>query len=232
MIYITIDIETVAEDINSINELEKKKYDELKTEEEKIEFLNLLPLNPFASFISCIGIKKCIDKEHDKGYILINTDEEIESDTDDYKFVCLDEKTMLEKFWIFLKKQKEPFKLITFNGREFDFPYIMIRSALLEIEIPIDLMQGSDWTMDSYHIDIAKKLIFNKYSGNGPLKKRSLEYYTMQFLGKSSKTELVKGCKVSELYKNGNVKGIADYNIEDLDVTFELFIHLNKLRLI
>jgi len=241
MNYLTVDIETTALSFKELSDEDKEVYNKLKTEEEKDEWMKGLALNPFTSKLVCISIKKCIDFKHDKGWVLVVSPYEITS-TNNYKYVCFeDEKTLFEKFWNFLEKQVS-FKFITFMGREFDFPYLMLRSAYLGVQNSANLMHGSDWTMNTYHIDLAKELCFFKYSSKGAIKLRSLDYFCKRFLGKTSKKVEVQGNLITTLYNEGKIKEICDYasggngidkdGIGDTDITFELFVKLKKLKFI
>lgn len=230
MNYLTIDIETIALE-KDLPQEDKDKLQELD-EVEKQEFLNCLPLSPFTSKIGCIGIKNCNESEHYKGYCLINSNIEFKPKFPElYKYVFFgNEIDLLTKFWHYLKMQKN-YKFVTFNGREFDFPYLMIRSAYLGVACLVDIMRGSDWTMDSYHIDIAKKLTFNKFAKQGPLQKHKLDYYTKRFNNSTSKIDEVQGPLVGILWNQGKIKEVADYNCDDLEETFKLFLTLNKLNI-
>lgn len=237
MKYFTIDIETTALDFDDLPEEDKRDYEKIETEEEKEKWINALALNPFTSKIVCVAIKKTNDYEHEKGWVLINSDKKIKSENDNYKFVCYDEKKLLEKFWEFFENIDYPYKFITFRGRDFDFPYLMLRSAYLGIPNSANLMSGSDWTMSSYHVDLAKELSFFKYSGSGAIRMKSLDYYCKRFLGRTSKTPDVKGNLVTELYKQGKIKEIAEYSsygvgdgTGDTDITFDLWVRLKEIK--
>lgn len=239
MIYFVVDIETRALEYTDLSDEDKSVYNSLQTEDEKEQWMKNLALNPFTSSLVCISIKKCRDLTHEKGWVLINSEEKIESSSDTYKFLCYDEKKLFEKFWEFFSKIDYPYKFITFRGRDFDFPYIMLRSAYLGVPNYTNLMSGSDWNMNSYHIDLAKELTFFKYSNSGAIKLRSLDYYCKRFLNKTSKTEKVSGSLVTDLFKEGKIKEICEYasygvrdGTGDTDITFELFVKLIELNFI
>lgn len=226
MSYLTIDIETAK-----LDNIPVEDQNDIDSSEDKDQAESLLPLNPFASQIVCIGIKKSTLDEHDKGWVLINSDKKIQSENENYKYVCCDETTLLSKFWEFLTKIKFK-KFITFNGRGFDFPYLALRSTYLGIPLTMDLMRGSDWSIDDYHIDLALKLTFGKFSGNGPLKRRKLDYYCKRYLGASPKTDEISGSKVGQVFREGKIDEIAKYCIEDVEKTFQLYKKIKSLNLI
>ena len=239
MKYLTIDIETRAKKVEDLYDEDKEIYDKL-SDEDKVEYEKKMALNPFTSELVCISIKRCNDLQHENGWVLIVSPYKIESTNPKYKYVCFEtKKELYEKFWQFLTKQKEPYKFITFMGREFDFPYILLDSAIEGVPNSANLMQGSDWTMHSYHIDLAKELCFFKYSSKGAIQLRSLDYYCKRFLGKTSKKIDVKGSLITTLYNEGKIKEIADYasggdgskdSIGDTDITFELFCYLINIK--
>ena len=231
MIYLTTDIETSRFDLKDCPEEDQERIDEIDDEKEKQQAIDNLALNPFTSEIVCIGIKKIKNREHDKGYILMNSKEkDIKLENKGYKYVALSEKKMLEKYWNYIRETQFN-KFITFNGGGFDFPYMMIRSAYLGI--PIEYIQlGPDWKVEEFHIDLMKQLRFNQWSASGALTSRKLDYYTKRFLNKTSKSNEVHGKKVSILFREGKIKEIADYCVDDCEIETELYFHLKDLKLI
>ena len=228
MVYLTVDIETSR--LKTLPEEDQERIDDIEDEKEKQKAIDNLALNPFTSELVCIGIKKTKNREHSKGYLLMNSDKDVKLENENYKYIKLPEVKILEKFWNYIRKTQFN-KFITFNGGGFDFPYMMIRSAYLGIPIePIQL--SPDWKVEEFHIDLMRQLRFNQYGGNdGPIMTRTLDYYTKRFLNKTSKSN-VKAIMVSQLYKEGKIKEIADYCIDDCEIETELCFHLKDLKLI
>ena len=92
-------------------------------------------------------------------------------------------KEILEKFWNTVKSYRE---IITFNGRGFDCPFILIRSAVHKIKPTKDLMPNR---YNGTHIDLLDQLTFY-----GASRRRfSLDMWCKTFGIKSPKEEGITG---------------------------------------
>ena len=112
---------------------------------------------------------------------------------------------------------------VTFNGREFDCPFLMLRSLILGIKPSENLMRGSDFTFKDYHVDLMKELTFNRHSPTGARRKFSLDFYCKQLGIESPKVNGVQGDKVKEIYESKQYKILADYCMGDVIATTKLF---------
>lgn len=220
------------------------KYAEGDAEKEKAAIESLV-FSPFTSQVVAIGVvdynrykeyknKNGKNEEYEKniGTILVNVNAEehisIEPSREKIKCVCGEEKILLEQFW----KIMEEFKynlLVTFNGREFDCPFLMLRSFLLGIKPTFNLMRGSDFTFKDNHIDLLKELTFYRHSPTGARRKYSLDFYCKQLGIISPKEEGITGDMVGELFNNKEYQTIADYCIRDVIAEAELFEKWNEL---
>jgi 3'-5' exonuclease len=225
---LVFDLEVAAFDFDSYDD-EKKEYltKFAKTEEERLQAIENLVFNPFTSQLVAIGM---LDLNEEKGCVLMNTeaDVEIESENEKINYVCKSETEILEIFWKTLKEKGYNF-FVSFNGREFDCPFIMLRSFQLGIEPTKNLMAGSDFTFKDYHVDLLKELTFHRHSPTGARRKFSLDFYCKQLGIESPKGNGVKGEMVGELFKNKEYKIIADYCIGDVFATAELFNKWNSI---
>jgi len=225
---LAFDLEVAAFDFESYDEETQTYLTKFaKDEEEKKQAIENLVFNPFTSQLVAIGM---LDLNEDKGCVLINTEAgtEIESEKENINYICKSEKEILEIFWKTLKEKGYNF-FITFNGREFDCPFIMLRSFQLGIEPTKNLMAGGDFNFREYHIDLLKELTFNRHSPTGARRKFSLDFYCKQLGIESPKSNGVKGEMVAGLYKNKEYKVIADYCIGDVFATAELFNKWNSI---
>lgn len=226
---LVFDIEVVAFDFESHYDDETKAYllKYAETDAEKENVIQNLVFNPFTSFVVAIGI---LDISKNRGCVYVNADKklsgDIKSSSDEIVYICDDEKSILERFWGFLKSGNYDF-IVTFNGREFDCPFLMLRSAILNLKPSINIMRGSDFNFNSYHIDLIKELTFFKHS-QGAKRKFNLDFYCRQFGIKSPKADGISGDKVEELYRNNEFKKIADYCIGDVFAEAELFKKWNE----
>ena len=225
---VAFDLEVVAFNFETYDEETQNyltKY--AKTEEDKQSVIDNLVFNPFTSQIVAIGM---LDINEDKGCVLVNADSDtkLESSKENINYICKDEKGIIETFWKTIK-DKGYNLYISFNGREFDCPFIMLRSLILEIKPSVNLMAGSDFNFREYHIDLIKELTFNRHSPTGARRKFSLDFYCKQLGIDSPKENGVRGEMVDELYKNKEYQKIADYCFGDVIATTELFKKWNNI---
>lgn len=168
------------------------------------------------------------------GCVLINTGEngnensEIKPERENVKYITSDEKTLIENFWNYISKNKYNL-FITFNGREFDCPYIMLRSMIHNVKPSYNLMRGNDFNIKDYHVDLMKEMTFNKHSPTGARRKFSLDWYCKKLGIESPKSHGVTGDMVGEMFKQKKYKEIADYCYEDVIATGNLFEKWNNI---
>ncbi len=209
---IIFDIETVGKDFESLDSPVQEyllKYAE--TQDEKEEIKDRLSLYPITGEIVAIGL---LDPDTQKGMVFFqNTDEALlPFEEDNVLYETGTEKEILEKFWNVIKGYNQ---FITFNGRGFDCPFILIRSAVHKIRPKRDLMPNR---YNDTHVDLLDQLTFY-----GASRKRfSLDMWCRAFGIKSPKENGITGDVVKELFKGGRFLDIARYCIGDLRATKEL----------
>ncbi len=210
---VIVDIETIGANFESLDEKRKEyllKYAE--NDEEREDIKNKLALYPLTGEIVAIGL---LNPETKKGVMLFQAGKEKPEDfeEDGVLYEAGIEKEILEKFWDFVKTYDQ---VITFNGRGFDVPYLMMRSAVHRIQPSKNLM---GYRYDSKnHCDLLDQLTFY-----GATRKYNLDFYAKSFGIKSSKEEGVDGSMVGELYEKGEYLQIARYCVRDLITTKGLF---------
>ena len=228
------DIETIGEDFDSLDPVTQKTLthwisSEASDETEYAKILsdikNRLGFSPLTGEIVAIGVLDC---EKNQGAVYFQAPgEKIKDFTEgNFKFKALTEKEMLESFWEGAKKYGE---FVSFNGRSFDAPFLMIRSAIHGVRPTVDLMQGRYLYQqrDAKHIDLLDQLTFYGASA----KKGSLHLWSRAFGIKSPKANGVSGDDVGRLFKEKKFKEIARYNTGDLIATKELYSRwLNFVR--
>ena len=126
---------------------------------------------------------------------------------------------MLEKFWELAKNYQE---FVSFNGRSFDVPFLMIRSAIHKVKPTKDLNSNrylSSQKFDAKHIDLFDQLTFY----GAMRRKGSLHLWARAFGIKSPKAQGITGHDVSKLFKAKKYLEIAKYNSGDLSATKKLF---------
>lgn len=213
MARIIFDIETVGRDFDSLDKstqeylLRRAKAD---TDEEVKEVKESLSFYPLTGEIVAIGM---LNPETQKGAVYFQTDESLlPFEEDGIRFESGTEKDILTKFWQAIKSCKE---FVTFNGRAFDCPFILIRSAVHKIKPSRDLMPPR---YNSTHIDLFDQLTFF-----GASRQRfNLDMWCKTFGIESPKSDFT-GYAVKELFTNKRYTDIARYCAKDLKATKELF---------
>ncbi len=122
------------------------------------------------------------------------------------------EESILHKFWDEIRDCEQ---IITFNGRGFDCPFIIIRSALYKIKPSKDLMPNR---YNSSHTDLLDQLTFF-----GATRKYRLDIWCRFFGIRSPKEEGITGVDVKDLFRQGQYLEIARYCARDLIATKQLF---------
>lgn len=204
------DIETIPKqtDLNDIEKeeiekkvtsyLQKNNLDSSNTEEYTKAKRLIMATSPYFGEIICIGMYRNKNGLEDS-IALIGKEKEI-----------------LERFWKNIKSFNGLF--VSFNGLEFDVPFIIKRSMYHKI-LPtnnhfLDMRRYSKWP----HFDVRMVMTdFDKY-GYGNLKIIS------NFLGIfNPKDGEVKAENVEEYYKQGKINEIADYCLKDVKATYECY---------
>jgi hypothetical protein len=227
------DIETVGEDFDTLDETTQEVLTRwIKRETESGEdyaaaladMKNGLGFSPLTGQIVAIGI---YDGEREKGAVYFQSSpkkEETSFEEGQCKFEVMSEKEMLQKFWDVVEKYET---FVTFNGRAFDVPFLMIRSAVHGIRPTKNLLANrylNHQPGHARHIDLLDQLTFY-----GALRKKgSLHLWCRAFGIESPKAQGVDGDDVKDLFEKGRSADIARYNARDLRATYELYTYYNR----
>lgn len=225
---LVFDIETVGEDFDSLDETSQDVLTRwIKKEAESGEnyttaladLKNGMGFSPLTGQIVAIGIR---DVERQKGAVYFQGSpkhKEQNFEEGDCKFEVMSEREMLEKFWDVVKKYDT---FVTFNGRAFDVPFLMVRSALHAIRPSKNLLANrylNYHPSNARHIDLLDQLTFY----GAMRKKGSLHLWCRAFGIESPKAQGVDGDDVKALYDHGKSADIARYNARDLVATARLY---------
>jgi DNA polymerase elongation subunit (family B) len=211
---VIFDIETVGKDFGS---LEKPVRDYLLrwagSEEEKKEVEESLSFYPLTGEVITIGM---LNPDTGRGavYFQNNRDPLLPFEEDGILYEAGTEEDILRKFWDAIKSYDQ---FVTFNGRGFDCPFILVRSAVHRIKPKRDLMPNR---YGDAHIDLFDQLSFFGASR----RKFSLDLWCRTFGIKSPKEDGITGYEVKELFRAGRHLDIARYCAGDLRATKELLI--------
>lgn len=229
---LVFDIETIGEDFDSLDETTRDVLTrwirrEAQNEEDYLEALaelkSGLGFSPLTGQIVAIGVYD-VDKNKGAVYFQAPDGEVGDSEEGSFKFRVLKEKEMLEQFWNLAQKYEE---FISFNGRCFDVPFLMVRSAINGVRPSKNLMANrylSSQPSSARHIDLLDQLTFY----GSVRRKGNLHLWSRAFGIKSPKAEGITGDDVGALFKEKKFWEIAKYNVGDLEATAELYRRWEK----
>jgi 3'-5' exonuclease len=213
MARVVLDIETLGYPFESFDKVRQEyltKFAETETErEEAIQKLNLYPAT---ARVIAIGM---LNPDSGRGKVLFQSDDTGESLSDDgaIQFVSCPEEDILAHFWNDIVKYDQ---FVTFNGRGFDCPFLMIRSAILQIKPSRNLMPYR--YESNVHCDLLDQLTFH-----GATRKFSLDFYCKSFGIESPKSHGITGLDLGRLFGEKRYREIAEYCLGDVRATAELF---------
>lgn len=220
------DIETVGEDFEKLDSITqevltrwiKKESNNSKEYQAALQDLkDGLGFSPLTGQVIVIGILDC---EKNQGTIYFQAPgEKLKEFTEaGIKFKPATEKEMLENFWREAANYQE---FISFSGRSFDAPFLMVRSAVYKIKPTKDLMSNrylNSQKFSSQHIDLLDQLTFY-----GAVRRKGGLHLWSRIFGIKSPKEEVSGDEVNRLFKEKKFIEIAKYNFEDLKATKALY---------
>ena len=224
---LVFDIETIGENFDSLDRATQEnltrwiKRDSIDEEDYKMALEDLkggLGFSPLTGEIVAIGM---LDYHKNEGAVYFQApgSKLTETKEEGVSFKPMDEEEMLRKFWEAARHYQV---FITFNGRSFDVPFLMIRSAIKGIRPTKDLMRGRylyQHNPEALHIDLLEQLTFYGASR----KKGSLHLWSRAFGIESPKAGGVTGDDVAPLFKKKKYLEIAKYNVGDLRATSALY---------
>jgi 3'-5' exonuclease len=214
MSHLIFDIETIGYSWDTLDpetQIYLLKYAETEEQQEIVK--NTLGLYPLTGQIVAIGL---YDPEKDiKSVYLQAPDGNLEEryEKEGVHYLVGTEAEILEKFWATIRKYST---FVTFNGRGFDCPYILMRSAVNRIKPTKNLIPYR--YSDKEHVDLFDQLTFYNTT-----KKFNLDYFCKRFGIISPKSEGVTGLDVPALFNQGEYQQIAEYCMRDVIATGELF---------
>lgn len=216
---LVFDIETCSYPFESLSESQREyllRYAEKETDPDKKqqmtdESIRYTSLYPFTAKCIAIGMHD-VNKEKSVVYYESVKEEEWSNEDNLVKYKGMPEKNMLESFWRIANYVDQ---FITFNGRNFDVPFLMLRSAMLGVKVTKNLM---GYRYGDIHIDLLEQFTFY-----GTTRKFNLDFYCSSFGIESPKSKDVSGMEVKNLYEAGRIKDIAVYCSKDIFATYQLY---------
>jgi len=229
---LVFDIETIGEDFDSLDQATQDSLtrwikresgdDESKYNVLLADVKNGLSFSPLTGEIITIGV---YDTELNKGVVYFQApDININEHTkENFTFKPQTEKEMLVNFWKGATNYKE---FVSFNGRSFDAPFLMLRSMVHEVKPSMNMMKNRylNKYFDNYKDNIKHIDLLDQLSFYGAVRRKGSLHLFCRALGiKSPKSFGITGDDVGRLFKEGEYKKIAEYNSWDLIATAELY---------
>jgi hypothetical protein len=124
------------------------------------------------------------------------------------------ESELLERFWEIVERKRP--RLVSFNGRYYDGPILMLRSAQLGIAPSLNLC-GNRFNLTT-HLDLTEVLSFH-----GSWREQyKLDYWCRRFDIESPKGS-IDGSQIARAYREGRIEEIGEYCLRDTRATAQLF---------
>jgi DNA polymerase elongation subunit (family B) len=213
MTRVVFDIETLGYPLERFDDVQQEyllKFAD--TEEKREEAIQKLNLHPLTAQIIAIGM---LNPDTNAGMVLYQGNPHEHSTSDDGKieYSTCDEKQLLEQFWESVQHYEQ---FITFNGRGFDCPFIMLRSAILGVKPTRNLVP--------YRYDASKHCdLLEQFTFYGAVRKFNLDFYCKAFGIKSPKSDGITGLDLGDLFREQRYKDIARYCLGDVVAIAELY---------
>jgi DNA polymerase elongation subunit (family B) len=190
----------------------EKEGDPDKKQEQTDQAIRYTSLYPLTAKCVAIGI---YDIDKNKSFVYYESEEAEEwfSEDEQIHYKGVTEVEMLKSFWKIIKVTDQ---VVTFNGRNFDIPFLMVRSAMLKVKPSKNLIKSRYETKS--HIDLLEQFTFF-----GITRKFNLDFYCNAFGIESPKTKEISGMEVKNLYEAGRLRDIAIYCSRDIYATYQLY---------
>lgn len=222
---LVLDIETIKMDLEKdFNEYEREYLTKFDNENEKFE--DKMALYPASGKIVAIAGKNIVSG---KGFVVFHADNKYKEEMEDEEthltlYGCVDEKDILETFWNLIKIMEQAGyrfnRLISYNGKSFDVPFLLLRSAANGVKISHSLGTRSH---SGFHIDLLEETCFY-----GKIRKFRLDLIAKMLGIESHKTEDYNGKKVWEWFDAKMYEEIAHYCYQDVELTEKVYLKLKE----
>ncbi len=155
--------------------------------------------------------------EADRGLVLLEGDSEPQREWEKVPHSDIfrgSEKELLERFWEIVGRKRP--RLVSYNGRGYDGPVLMVRSAMLGVRPSVNLLP--------YRYDISAHCdLYDIFTFQGASRDRySLDYWCRRFDIESPKGS-IDGSQVGRAYRDGRIEDIGEYCLRDVRATAELY---------
>ena len=220
---IAFDIEVAGFPWSEVDEITRGYLlNRAKTPEDRDAVPERTALFPGLGKVIAIGMW---DLERDRGIMLLEGASTPEHDWEKVahsKIFRGSETELLQRFWEIVGKSRP--RLVSYNGRGYDGPILMIRSAQLGLRPSINLVP--------YRYDIQLHCdLFDVLGFQGGMRDHfSLDYWCRRFDIESPKGS-IDGSQVGRAYREGKIEDIGEYCLRDVRATGELYKKLGTTLL-
>ena len=220
---IVFDIEVAGFPWEEVDEITRGYLlNKARDEEERESMPERMALLPGLGKVIAIGLWNV---EADRGLILLEGDTEEQREwervphSDIYRGT---EEELLQRFWDIVGRKRP--RMVSFNGRGYDGPMLMIRSAQLGVRPSVNLLP--------YRYDIAQHTdLLDVFQFQGAVRDRfSLDYWCRRFDVESPKGS-IDGSQVGRAYRDGRIEDIGEYCLRDVRATAQLYKKLENTLL-
>lgn len=215
MATLVFDIETIPHEWDSFDAYTKQRL--IKSAGDGGEALakQQLGLSPLTGNIISVTV---FDIERRQGAVYFVGDGSFANDrVDDFLIKERTEKEILEDFW---EGSRSYDVFVTFNGRAFDIPFLLHRSAINGVTPSVTFSQSRYLTKQHspYHIDLMDELTMY-----GAMSKRPSLALLLQAYGVERRYPEVDGSQIGELFGAKKYREIIEHNIDDVLGTATLY---------
>jgi len=205
--FLVFDLETVpqaslsnTQQLELMRKVERSKEFDKTTEENNVELIRKFQAtSPYFGKIICIGI---YFPTSEKKIALIG-----------------EEQVILERFWQFADSTLFTGTFVTYNGLDFDVPFILHRSMVHGIKPTHErFMDTGRYQKNGCHRDVYKML--TKYDPSAAI---TLDLACDIFNVPSPKNGPVRAATVYDYYLKGDINLIAEYCMKDVIATYQLY---------
>ncbi|MEQ8767047.1 MAG: ribonuclease H-like domain-containing protein [Planctomycetota bacterium] len=205
---IVFDIETVGVPWEELPESVRQNLIRKAGDGGEDQARSMLGLSPATGKIVAIAY---FDVQRGKGRVFYESNDPSAAEESEH-FVPGNERFLLEKFYEIIGQYR---RYITYNGKYFDVPFLLARSAVHRI-VPRPYPVTRRFSLFP-HLDLCELM-----SSFGAVRFATLDAWCHTFGVKSPK-DGIDGSQVQGVYESGGIRDIASYCLEDVRATAELF---------
>ena len=222
---VVFDIETVSFPWLELDPLQREKL--TRWSEDHEDFLRRKEGGALSPYTGKVIVVAMLNPESGKGIVWYEAAGERAARTSEdglFEYVGGDEATMLREFWETVSKFD---RLVSFNGRSFDAPFLSVRSAIQGLS-PSKNLLGYRYSMET-HVDLMEVLTFQGAVSRDQWP--NLHGACVAFGIPSPKSEEMHGYAVGDAYREGRLAEVAEYCRRDVEATAALFRRLETTLL-